>query len=153
MPAELPSDFPRVRAGAAPFTHRMRVRYNECDQQGVVFNANFLTYFDIAMTELWREAFGGYEQMLERGWDMVVAEARVRYLAPLRFDEEFEISARVAKMGTTSLTTEIWVEKPDGAVAEGEIRHVFVAAGTTEKAEIPAEVREKLETYSAPSDA
>ena len=41
-----------------PFRHRLRVRYNECDPQGVVFNANYLTYFDLTMGELWRELGG-----------------------------------------------------------------------------------------------
>ena len=39
-----------------PFRHRIRVRWNESDLQGVVFYANYLMYFDVAMTELWREA-------------------------------------------------------------------------------------------------
>ena len=42
------------------FRHTIRVRYNECDPQGHVFNANYLAYFDLAMTELWRE-LGGYD--------------------------------------------------------------------------------------------
>ena len=75
------------------FRHRLRVRYNECDPQGVVFNANYLTYFDITMGELWRE-LGGYQAMVDAGVDMVVAEATIRYLAPLRFDDEIEVVAR-----------------------------------------------------------
>ena len=42
-----------------PFRHRVRVRFNECDPQGVVFYANYLMYVDVAMTEFWREAIGG----------------------------------------------------------------------------------------------
>ncbi len=49
------------------FRHRMRVRFNECDPQGVVFYANYLMYFDVAMTEFWREAVGGYTAMIEIG--------------------------------------------------------------------------------------
>ena len=41
------------------FVHPLRVRYAECDPQGVVFNGHYLAYFDIALTELWRAAFGG----------------------------------------------------------------------------------------------
>ena len=41
-----------------PFRYRQRVRYHECDPQGVVFNAQLPAYFDIAMTELWREVGG-----------------------------------------------------------------------------------------------
>ena len=43
---------------AASFVHELRVRYGECDPQGIVFNANYLLYFDVAFTELWREAVG-----------------------------------------------------------------------------------------------
>jgi acyl-CoA thioester hydrolase len=77
---------------SGPFRHSLRVRYHECDPQGVVFNANYLTYFDLTMTELWRE-LGGYDAMVAAGIDMVVAEVRVLYTSPLRFDEEFEAQA------------------------------------------------------------
>ena len=40
----------------------MRVRFAECDPQGIVFNSRYLEYFDVAMTEIWREAIGPYEQ-------------------------------------------------------------------------------------------
>ena len=61
------------------FRHRLRVRYVECDAQGVVFNAHYLAYFDIGITELWREALGSYQDMLDAGVDVVVAEAGVRF--------------------------------------------------------------------------
>jgi len=40
---------------SAPFVHRLRVRWSECDPQGIVFNAHYLAFFDLALTELWRE--------------------------------------------------------------------------------------------------
>ena len=85
-----------------PFTHALRVRYNECDPQGHVFNANYLAYFDLTMTELWRE-LGGYQAMVEAGADLVVAEANVRYRQPLRFDDEFDALLTVEKLGETSI--------------------------------------------------
>jgi acyl-CoA thioester hydrolase len=132
-----------------PFRHQLRVRYNECDPQGVVFNANFLTYFDIAITELYREAFGSWEKaMAEHGLDAVVAEARVRYLAPLRFDEEFELVARFARIGETSTTTAISVERAGEPVAEGEVRHVFVDPDSRGKIAIPPGLRAALASYA-----
>jgi acyl-CoA thioester hydrolase len=130
-----------------PFRHRLRVRYNECDPQNAVFNANYLTYFDIAVSELWREALGGYDVMLADGVDMVVAEATVRYLAPLRFDEEFEVVVSVASMGTTSIVTAPACERDGQRVAEGEIRHVFIAVDGGEKTAIPENVRTALQPY------
>ena len=133
-----------------PFRHRLRVRYNECDPQGVVFNANYLTYFDITMGELWRE-LGGYQAMVDAGVDMVVAEATIRYLGPLRFDDEFEAVARVVKLGETSMITELVLEQGGEPAAEGELRHVFTEAGNGGKAPIPGRIRAGLERYAAAS--
>ena len=133
----------------AELRHRLRVRYSDCDPQGVLFNANYLTYFDIAMTELWRESIGPYDEAMARhGVDMVVAEARVRYLAPIRFDEEVELVAGALKLGNTSLTTQLAIEREGALAAEGELRHVFVTYGTSEKTSIPEAVREALQPYA-----
>jgi acyl-CoA thioester hydrolase len=129
----------------------MRVRYAECDAQGVVFNANYLMYFDVAMTELWRETIGPYEQAVaEHGADMVVAEARIRYLAPLRFDEEFELTAEVTNLGTTSMTTALTADRAGTTAAEGELRHVFIDPASGAKAPIPDAIRTALELYVPP---
>lgn len=134
--------------------HRLRVRYSDCDPQGVLFNANYLTYFDIAMTELWRESIGPYEQAMARhGVDIVVAEARVRYLAAVRFDDEVDVIARILKLGNTSMTTSFGIERDGMAAAEGEMRHVFVRFGTSEKTAIPDPVRAGLQPYVAASAA
>ena len=83
----------------APFTHPLRVRYAECDPQQIVFNANYFAYFDIAMTELWRAAAGSYGEMLERGIDMVVAEASARFLGAARFDDELVLEVAISAAG------------------------------------------------------
>ncbi len=72
----------------APFVHRLRVRYSECDAQGIVFNANHFAYFDLVLTELWRAAFGSYQALLDAEADLVVAEASASFRAPARFDDE-----------------------------------------------------------------
>ena len=85
---------PHTRAGlylrtAMPdFVHELRVRYGECDPQGIVFNPNYMAYFDHTVTELWRaSAIGGWDAMVERGLDVVVGEANLRFRAPARFDD------------------------------------------------------------------
>jgi acyl-CoA thioester hydrolase len=133
---------------AEPFVHTLRVRYNECDPQGFVFNANYLIYFDITMGELWRE-LGGYQEMVESGVDMVVAEAKIRYRAPLRFDEEFEVHASVANLDDTSMTTALTLMRGHDRIAEGELRHVFVEAGGGPKTSIPQSIRQQLDHYAA----
>lgn len=132
-----------------PFRHRIRVRYSECDAQGVVFNAHYLSYFDLAITELWREALGSYQAMTARGVDIVVAEANVRYFSPARFDDEIALGVEVVRLGTTSLTSRMTVERGPELLAEGLMRHVFVDMASGGKTEIPADIREGLTAYMA----
>jgi acyl-CoA thioester hydrolase len=130
------------------FSHPLRVRYGECDPQGIVFNATYLVYFDVAFTELWRAALGPWNDMVERGIDAVVAEANVRFRSPARFDDELELRCVVARMGETSMTTEISVLRGDELLVEGWLRHVIVDRSTWAKTEIPAWVREGFEAIS-----
>lgn len=131
-----------------PFVHRLRVRYGECDAQGVVFNAHYLMYFDVALTELWRGTIGPYAEMIESGTDMVVAEARARYLAPAGFDDELDVSVEVTRLGTTAMTTRMTVHRNDVVVVEGEMRHVFVDPATKLKKPIPDDIRRGLERHA-----
>jgi acyl-CoA thioester hydrolase len=131
----------------AEFRYGQRVRYHECDPQGVVFNANYLTYVDVGMTELWRQV-GGYEEMISAGTDMVVAEAQLRYLSPLRFDDEFEAVLVVSRLGTTSMTTSFRLERDGETMTEGELRHVFVPARGEGTVPMPEAVREGLAAYA-----
>jgi acyl-CoA thioester hydrolase len=105
----------------------------------------------MAITELWRE-LGGYEAMIDDGVDLVVAEATVRYLAPLRFDEETDLVVRSVALGRTSMTTALAVERDDATTAEGELRHVFIGADGSGTTPIPERVRAGLERY-APAGA
>lgn len=134
-----------------PFTHRLRVRYGECDPQGVVFNAHYLSYADVAMTELWRaRVAGGYEQMVAAGIDMVVAEATVRFRAPARFDDELSLEPRVTRLGTTAMSTTVRVLHGDELVAEVDLRHVFVATDGSGKVAMPSAVHAGLSPHLAP---
>ena len=126
-------------------THRIRVRYGECDPQGVVFNAHYFAYFDIALTELWRDVAGSYTAMMEAGLDLQVVEATARYKAPARFDDEIDVTIEVAKLGTTSMVTSLSVRRDGELLVEGELAHVFVDAKALTKVPIPDRIRSALE--------
>jgi acyl-CoA thioester hydrolase len=131
------------------FVHTLRVRYGECDPQGLVFNANYLLYYDVAFTELWREAVGPWQAMVERGVDVVVAEAGLRFRAPARFDDFIDLRIHVARFGTTSLTTEFSIRRDDELLLEGTMRHVCVDAQTWQKTDLPDWMRTGLSRFSA----
>lgn len=133
---------------SAAFRHRLRVRYHECDPQGIVFNANYLAYADIAITELYRDAFGAWQQpMGEHAIDMVVAAAHARFLAPARFDDELDLVAVLTRLGETSTATTVRVERAGELLAEVELRHVVIDAASREKRPIPEPMRDVLEGY------
>jgi acyl-CoA thioester hydrolase len=124
------------------------VRYAECDLQGVAFNAHYLSYFDISMTELWRAAYGSYQAMLDRGVDMVLAEARLRFLRPAHFDDELELAVVVAHLGRTSFRTRHRASRAGQLVAEAELRHVLVDRGTVAKTPLPDWLREGIAPWT-----
>jgi acyl-CoA thioester hydrolase len=127
------------------FTYELRVRYGECDPQGIVFNANYLLYFDVAFTEFWRARVGTWQEMVDGGVDAVVAEANVRFLAPARFDDMLALAVVTDELGTTSTTTRIDVRRDGELLVEGRLRHVFVDTGTWAKTPMPEAIRAKLE--------
>jgi acyl-CoA thioester hydrolase len=134
-----------------PFIHELRVRYGECDPQGIVFNANYLLYFDVAFTELWRAAVGPWQEMVARGIDAVVAEANLEFHAPARFDDRLALRAQITRLGTTAITTEIDVMRDRELLVAGWLRHVCVATDTWRKTDVPDWVRGGLGRFLAPT--
>ena len=122
-------------------THRLRVRYAECDPMGIVFNANFFLYFDIGLTELWRAAGMSYAEMAQAGVEMAVVEANARFRAAARFDDELDLEAAVEHLGRTSVVTAYRLSRGGELLCEGRLVHVFVGLPTLEKIEIPAHIR------------
>ena len=132
-----------------PVVHRLRVRYDECDAQGHVFNANYFVYFDIVLTELWRESLGSYAALTADGLDLVVAETGARFLAPAHFDDELEIALEIERLGNTSMVSAIAIARDGEILVDGRIVHIFVRADRVgEKAPIPDHVRRILQPYT-----
>lgn len=128
------------------------MRYGECDPQGIVFNANYLLYLDVAFTELWRAALGPWQDMVDRGVDAVVAEANLAFRAPARFDDELQLRARIVHLGTTAIRTEIDVMREEELLVAGRLRHVCVATDTWSKVDLPDWVRQGLDGYLLEGD-
>jgi acyl-CoA thioester hydrolase len=133
-----------------PFEHQLRVRWAECDPQGVVFNGHYLAYADINITELWRAAYGSYSTMLERGVDIVVGEARLRFLASARFDDLLTLEVAVTHLGTTSIETRHRIRRGPELLVEVQMRHVMVDRESLAKTPIPDWAREGLSAWRVP---
>ena len=131
-----------------PFVHELRVRYGECDAQGHVFNAHYLSYFDVAYTELFRDAVGPWSAMAQWGVDSVVAEAALRFRAPARFDDVIALALRVERLGRSSVEIAFEVRRGDEVLVEGSVRHVVVSTADWRPAEMPEAVRQGLARFT-----
>lgn len=134
-----------------PYVHTLRIRYLECDPQGVVGHPQYLTLFDVAMTEMWRSVLGPYEEMVEEGVDLVVAESRLRYLSPARFDDLLDIAVAVRHLGTTSIAMSFDASVEGRAVVAGENRYVCIRAGGQEPTPVPDRIRDGLSRHLVPA--
>jgi acyl-CoA thioester hydrolase len=131
-----------------PFVHRLRVRYYECDSQGIVFNANHFAYFDVVLTELWRAAFGSYGAMVASGIDVQVVDASATFHAPARFDDELELEMTIVRLGTTSITSAIDERRDGELLVCGRLVHVCLDADTHVKQPVPTDMRERLAPWT-----
>jgi acyl-CoA thioester hydrolase len=130
-----------------PFVHQIRVRYHECDAQGIVFNANHFAFFDVALTELWRESFGSYAALLEAGSDLLVREATATFNAPAHFDDLVDLELTIEHLGNTSMIMAIQERRDGELLVEGRLVHVFVDPETHAKHPIPDAVRAELQRW------
>lgn len=123
-----------------------RVRYAETDQMGVVYYANYFVWFEIGRTDLCRQRGFAYRDMeKEDGLCIIVAEARCRYKAPARYDDEIEVRTRLSEVRRRVLTFtyEIRRKSDDELLAEGETIHVVVDMEGKPRA-LPDKYRELL---------
>jgi len=135
-----------------PFFHDFRVRYNETDQQGVVFFGNFAIYYDTSLSEFLRWVGHDYKnQVRDTGTDFHIVRSTIDYIAPLRYDDEIEVGVRVARLGTASLTWAgaIFVKGNDAPVSTAEIVWVNADQSNGTSAPVPEKLRGLIEAKLA----
>jgi acyl-CoA thioester hydrolase len=135
-----------MNSPAQPFRLLLRVRYAECDQQGIVFNARYADYVDLLMSELVRAAFGSYRAMLDAHLDTHVVRYAIEWSAPARFDDVLSLTITALELGNTSFTTSIEIRgAPAGpALARVEVVNVLVDSRDGAKTRIPDWCRDRL---------
>jgi len=110
------------------FEARVRVIYGDTDQMGVVYYANYLRYFELARSELFRSHGGSYVEMEASGLMLPVVEASCRYLAPARYDDLLLIGTEVSEVRRVSLTFSYRVTRAgeEGTICTGTTLHACV---------------------------
>jgi acyl-CoA thioester hydrolase len=130
---------------------RIRVRYAETDQMGVVYYANFFIWFEVGRVELLRQLGFHYKQMeAEDDCHIPVVEANCRYKSPARYDDELLLETSVLAMRRSVIKFGYRLLRPadDKLLAEGETTHVIVDR-SMQKVPLPDKYVAVLERFRA----
>ena len=108
---------------------RLRVRYAETDQMGVVYYANYLVWMEVARTDFCRQSGFRYRDMeVAEGIAIAVAQVQCRYRAPARYDDEILVRTTLERLKPKTLDFAYAVENLETGVllAEGMTMHVAI---------------------------
>src|SRR5690348_7685823 len=91
---------------SSPYSLPVVPRYAEVDQQGVVFNGHYLTWFDEACTGLLDHLDVAYPQLMSDGYDFQVVHTEIDFASPVRWRDAVRVAAGCVRVGATSFTLE-----------------------------------------------
>ena len=128
---------------------RQRVRWSEVDLQKVVFNAHYLNYVDIGMSEYWRQLAVPYEEGVQRlGGELFLKATQIEYHASARLDDVLDIGIRCAKLGNSSVQFEAGVFCADKLLVSATMVYVF-ADSAQKPQRLPDAYRQMAQRYEA----
>lgn len=104
----------------------IRVRYSETDAMGIVYNANYLVWFEVARTELFRKLGLPYTRFEAEGLALAVIEANLRYKAAARYDDVVELRAEVGEINPRKVIFNYQLTSGQKVLCEGSTVHFFV---------------------------
>ena len=131
----------------------MRVLYGDTDAGGVVYNANYLRYFEIGRTELMRDWVCSYSEIEKMGFVLPVTECWARYKAPAFYDDELVIETVVAEVSNLKCKFNFRVCRIDENTGKSRllVKGYTVHAAVTKDGRLtrlPAEIITKIRSYT-----
>ncbi len=133
------------------FSTPVRVRFAETDAQGIAHNATYPVWFEVARVAYLEQYAGGYQRLRDLGLEAVVLETHVRYLQPVRFDEQLLVHARCLDVRGARFRYEYAVERAGAVVADGWTSHATVDAGTFRPTRVPTWLQEAIRAAESSS--
>ncbi len=131
------------------FATDLTVRFSETDAQGVVHNAAYLVWFEIARIDYLARFRDGYPGLRADGIEALTLEAHVRYLTPARFDDRLRVYARCGDLRGARFRFEYEIERGDEIVADGWTAHAVVDADSLRPTRMPAWLGEAIRDAEA----
>lgn len=132
------------------FSCELRVRWGECDSQGIAFNAQYMNFIEVAQAEYFRNlGIRLYDADSRRCFDLATVKATLEYIAPARVDDTLEICIGVARIGNSSLTLKAEMYLADGAqpIHRAEAIYVNYDAELGKARAVPDDVRRLITDF------
>lgn len=116
-----------------------KIRYSDCDPQGIVFNGNYARYWDDALTDWFEDAGYGGPELGGAGVDVVTARVEMDFRSSVNLGDELETSLQVERVGTTSMTVGFTTRRlsDEAVVTEGREILVFVDPENFRPTQVP----------------
>ena len=127
----------------------VRVRFAETDAQGIVNNAAYLVWFEIARVAYLARYAGGYQALRDQGVEALVTEVHVRYGAPARFDDLVRVRARCVDVRGARFRYEYLLDRDGERIADGWSAHACVDALTLRPTRVPDWLKDAIATAEA----
>jgi acyl-CoA thioester hydrolase len=136
------------------FSLQVVPRYAEVDQQGVVFNGHYLTWFDEACTGFLDHLGVTYPGLIDTGHDIQVVHSEIDYLTAVRWRDSVRVAVHCERIGSTSFTLRFTVlrhndDADEHAAVRGHNVYVVVSTDDWAKRPIPAALRDALSARTA----
>lgn len=129
------------------FHHTLRVRWGECDAQGIVFNAQYLNYVEVAQAEYYRNlGVLLYDEESRKHFDVATVNVNLNYIAPAMVDDMLDIHMRVTKIGNSSIrvAVEMYRQEPEELLTTGEIVYAAYDSDSGKSRPVPDDVRDNI---------
>lgn len=131
------------------FTHRLRVRWAEVDMQRIVFNANYLLYLDVAITEYWRALALPYvEAMHLLGGEFYLKKATLEYHASALADDLLEVTLQCSHLGNSAMHMAGAVKRGDTTLVSGDLVYVFADPSVQKSKPMPEALRTLIAAHA-----
>jgi acyl-CoA thioester hydrolase len=130
------------------YEHKLRVRYGETDQMGVVYHGNYPLYFEEARSEMMRNLAVPYAELEKIGVIMPVVDMHIRYMKPAHYDEVLTVKVQVVKLPTVRIICRYEVINEQGVLlTEAETTLAFISKETGRPVIVPEAWLSKLRPY------
>ena len=132
-----------------PFQIKYNVAFRDIDMHGVLHHSNYYDYCEKARIGLLEASGLSYNSVMDMGLGLVLVESKLKYFAPVKFDDLLELNLGVDELGKTSFKILYLIEVAGKKVSEGHTHHVCVNLDSGKPVKLPSELIKAMGRYQS----